>query len=318
MYKKFIFSLIIIAASIAIITFIPRIYAEDKPKVVVVLRDIDTQYWQIIKVGAQKGFQDFGMDGKILASTSLSKKGNQQEKLLEKVLKEESPDILIVAPDDTPEVKSSLQKFVDRKIPVLFLDTDVRFNNNISFIGTNNFDLGRKAGALLASQLQPGDEVAILGDELTGPVSGERIKGAKYSLEAAGIEIAAVKLRLANDPARVRKAMTDILKKHSDIKGVFAITDIVALSALEIIEKHEQSIPVIGADGIMEMTKLINNETLSATVAQNPYDIGYIGVQTAMKVVEGDKVEEEIDTGVDIIIKDNAKQKLDFLQGLLK
>lgn len=54
------------------------------------------------------------------------------------------------------------------------------------------------------------------------------------------------------------------------------------------------------------------------TVAQNPYDMWYISVETAWKVIKGEKVSKTVDTGIDLITKDNTKQKLDFLKKLLK
>ena len=46
--------------------------------------------------------------------------------------------------------------------------------------------------------------------------------------------------------------------------------------------------------------------------------MGYISIETALKVIKGEDVKRNIDTGVDIISKDNAKLKLDFLRELLK
>ncbi len=81
-------------------------------------------------------------------------------------------------------------------------------------------------------------------------------------------------------------------------------------------------IPVIGKriEGakITEMVELIEEGTLTDTVAQNPYDMGYLGVETAVKVTKGEKVEKNIDSDVDIIIEDNAEQRLDFLKKMLK
>ncbi|MFC6604475.1 hypothetical protein ACFQDF_27695 [Ectobacillus funiculus] len=46
--------------------------------------------------------------------------------------------------------------------------------------------------------------------------------------------------------------------------------------------------------------------------------MGYISIEIALKVIKGEDVKRNIDTGVDIISKDNAKLKLDFLRELLK
>ncbi|PAF11501.1 sugar ABC transporter substrate-binding protein, partial [Shouchella clausii] len=67
-----------------------------------------------------------------------------------------------------------------------------------------------------------------------------------------------------------------ILEKHPKIKGIMATNDELALIAFQVIEKHDLKMPIIGADGINEMIKLIEEGDLLGTVAQNPYDMGYL------------------------------------------
>ena len=65
------------------------------------------------------------------------------------------------------------------------------------------------------------------------------------------------------------------------------------------------------------MIELIEDGKIPGTVAQNPFDMGYLSAEAALKVSKGERVESTIDSGVDIIIKGNAKQRLEFLKGLL-
>lgn len=312
MRKKLLFPLIIIAFPAILLGFISKPFVDEKPKVVVVLKDLNTQYFEIMKAGAEEGFQDFNIDGLVIAPRYKSKK-DVQEYLLETVLKEK-PDVLVISPVESPVVMSKLQKFVETGIPVLLVDTDVSLENKISYIGTENYELGRKAGELLASELQPGDEVAIISGNFASPISGDRVRGAKSSLEEAGIKIATEKRDLPNEPSPVKNAMREILRNNPNIKGVFATTDIMALSVLEELEEQGYKMPVIGTDGIIEMVELVEEGKLSGTVAQNPYVMGYLSAQTAMQVAKGKNVDTIIDSGVDIIIKGNGDERLAFLE----
>jgi ribose transport system substrate-binding protein len=301
--------------SVIIIVFISKSFADEKPKVVVVLKSLDSQYWEIVKAGAEKGFKDFGLDGKVIAPGDGS--AEEQIKLLEKVYKE-NPDVLIVAPT-YETVIPILEKYTKKKeIPVLLVDQDEPWQHKTAYIGTNNLNLGRKAGSLLASQLQPGNKVAIIGGDLSISLFKERIDGAKKAFKAAGIEVAVEKVGISDDAKTVGKEMTKILRDNPDIQGVIATHDLVAIPVIKILQELGLTIPVIGADGTPDMLKLIENGTISSTVAQNPFDMGYLSVETALKVTKGEKVEKVVDTGVDIIIKENVKERLDFLNKLLK
>jgi ribose transport system substrate-binding protein len=315
--KIYIYLLFTVAVSFIFVFFlITKKLEDEKPRVAVVLKELDTQYWKIVKAGAEKGFRDFGIDGEVISPIDNSEQDNQM-KILKKILIEK-PDVLIVSSEESPEHMSLLEEFDEQNIPVLLLDTDVPLDNKSSYIGTNNYELGRRAGALLASELQPGDEVALIAGNLTSPVSGDRIRGAKSSLEEVGIKISTEKVNLSNEPLPVKKAMKEVLRNYSNIKGVFATTDIMALSALEVIESQGYKMPVIGADGIIEMVQLVEEGKLPGTVAQNPYDMGYLSAQAAMNVAKGKKINTVIDSGIDIIIKGNGNERITFLKQILK
>ncbi|MDQ0199420.1 sugar ABC transporter substrate-binding protein [Neobacillus ginsengisoli] len=307
--------LVTVIISVIVFGFISKSLVDDKPKVVLVLKGLNSQYWQIVKAGAEKAFKDFGIDGKVIGPSDGSAK--EQGRLLEKTYKE-NPKVLITAPVDSSVIPILDKYTVNKKIPVLLVDQDEPWKNKTSYIGTDNVELGKRAGSLLGTQLQPGDKVAIIGGDLSISVFKERVNGAKMALKDAGIIVAAEKVGIPDDGKTANKEMKKILSDHPDIKGVITTHDIVALQVAEVLKEQGLTIPVIGADGIPDILKLIEDGTLSGTVAQNPYDMGYLSVENALKVTKGENVEKFVNTGVDIIIKENAKQRLDFLNNLIK
>jgi ribose transport system substrate-binding protein len=305
--------LVIVAViSVIVLSFISVSFADKKPKVVVVLKAADSQYWEIMKAGIEKGFKDFGIDGKVLIPKEASPK--EQVELLKQTYNEK-PDIIITAPYNS-SVGPTLETFTD--IPILLVDTNLTIKNKTAYIGTDNNDLGKKAGAFLASQLQPRDKVAIIGGDISFSVFRERVDGASQSLKNAGMEIAYTKTGIPDDPKEVQKAISMVLRDHPDIKGVVTSHDTIALPVVKELEKQGLLIPVIGPDGLTEMVEFIADENLPGTMAQNPYDMGYLSVETAMKVIKGEKIEPFVDSGVDIIIKENAQQRLNFYEKILK
>jgi ribose transport system substrate-binding protein len=298
--------------SVMVLGFISISFADKKPTVVVVLKAADSEYWKIMKAGIEKGFKDFGIDGKVMVPSEATPQ--EQVELLNKTYKEK-PDIIITAPYSS-SVGPTLETLTD--IPILLIDTDLTIKNKTAYIGTDNNELGKKAGAFLASQLQPRDKVAIIGGDLSFPVFRDRVEGATNSLQNAGIEIAYTKTGIADDPKAVQKAISMVLREQPDIKGVVTTHDTIAFPVIKELEKQGLSIPVIGPDGLTEMLEFIAEETIPGTMAQNPYDMGYLSVETAMKVINGENVEKFVDSGVDIIIKENAQNRLNFYEKLVK
>jgi ribose transport system substrate-binding protein len=298
--------------SVMVLSFISVSFADKKPTVVVVLKEGNTEYWRIMKAGIEKGFKDFDIDGKVMVPTDST--AQEQADLLMKAYKEK-PDVIITAPISL-SVKPTLETFKD--VPVLLVDTDLPIKNKTAYIGTDNLDLGKKAGAFLASQLQPGNKIAIIAGDLSFSVFKDRIEGATISLRNAGIQIAYLKTGIQDDPKTIQRVITKLLRDQPDIKGVVTTNDTIALPAIKELEEQGLSIPVIGPDGLTEMLKFIADETIPGTMAQNPYDMGYLSVETAMKVIQGENVEPIVDSGVDIIIKENAEHRLNFYEKIVK
>nr|WP_237072071.1 substrate-binding domain-containing protein [Priestia flexa] len=74
----------------------------------------------------------------------------------------------------------------------------------------------------------------------------------------------------------------------------------------------------MGTDGTVEAVESIIAGKMAGTIAQSPYDMGYQGVENALKTIKGEKIEKRIDSGIDIITKENAQEKLEFLQSISK
>ncbi|MDR7000110.1 sugar ABC transporter substrate-binding protein [Neobacillus niacini] len=287
----------------------------NKPKVTVVVKNLDTQYFEIVKAGVERGFKDFGLKGEVIAPSDGSAK--EQAHILEKIY-QENPDVLIVSPIDSSVIQI-LDKFVKKKhIPVLLLDQNNPWPNKTAYVGSDNVELGEKAGALLSSDLYPGNKVAILAGNLSVSIFKERITGAKIALKNSGMTLVSEKTGIPENLKSVRKEVNQILSEHPDLNGIIATHDILACRILEVLKEQDRSIPVTGADGIPDMINYIEDGTISATVAQNPYDMGHLAVETAFKVIKGDHVKKFVNTGVDIITKENGKkERLDFYKKMV-
>ncbi|WP_078409859.1 sugar ABC transporter substrate-binding protein [Priestia abyssalis] len=289
---------------------------EGKPKVAVVLKALNSEYFKLMEAGAEKAFKDFDVDGKVM-SPSNETEVEKQINMLEDLLNNKSLDALIVMPSQPEAAIPVLKKYKEKGIPVLLVDTDVDWEEKTTFIGIDNFTAGQKAGESLAMKLGSGDKVAILEGVLGTPTSEERVQGAEEAFKKAGMKIVASQ---AADFDRVKaiSVMENILTANPDLKGIFAASDEMALGALRATKARNMDIPIIGVDGITEAVESIYDDELEATVAQKPHDMTYKGVENALKVMKGETIDKRIDSGIDIITKENSQEKLGELKELLE
>lgn len=109
----------------------------------------------------------------------------------------------------------------------------------------------------------------------------------------------------------------NILQSKQEFAAVFATNDEMALGAVKALEASNVKAPVVGFDGSPDALTSITDGKLNASIAQSPYNIGFKGVEAAIKAAKGESVDKRIDTGTEVINKDNVKQKSDELKKIL-
>ena len=115
------------------------------------------------------------------------------------------------------------------------------------------------------------------------------------------------------DRAKGVSAMEDILQSNPDVNAVFAANDQMALGALEVLQSRGKTgdVLLVGYDGTEEATvAIIKGQGIDATVAQNPYKMGLVGVKEAVDAVKDKPVPKIINTGVTLVTAENAKSYL--------
>ena len=101
------------------------------------------------------------------------------------------------------------------------------------------------------------------------------------------------------------QVMENIIQRNSDIQVVFAHNDEMALGASKAIQAAGLNTIVIGFDGNDDAKNAIEAGTMDATIAQQPDEIGALGVELAAKIYNGEKVYKNIAADLKIYTNEN-------------
>lgn len=100
-----------------------------------------------------------------------------------------------------------------------------------------------------------------------------------------------------------------ILRTAPHLQAFFAVNDLMALGAIEAISAlgMDGHIDVIGYDGIPEACRAIRQGLMTASVAQNPYEMGRIAVEIAYATIVGDDIVNEITVPIQLITQESIE-----------
>jgi ribose transport system substrate-binding protein len=221
---------------------------------------------------------------------------------------------LCIVPADSKGIVAAIGRANRSKIPVLILDNKVDKElaaqtgvQTATFIGSDNFAGGRVAGDYMMKRLPAGGEVAIL-EGVSGVDAAIQRKAGFLAAVESGHSIKVVASQPADwDREKGLNTFQNILHAHSNLRGLFACNDEMALGAIQAIHAAHMDgrIVVIGFDAIKDSLDAIRAHTMDATVAQLPAEVGRLGIINAVKVLKGESIPEFIPTTVKLITFEN-------------
>lgn len=292
--------------------------AEEKPiRVGVIFKALDADFWKIMEQGAKDAGKELGVEVEVLGPSAETAVSEQISMIEDQIAKKVSA--LCVAPSQPPSAIPVFEQAKAEGIPVVLIDTDAGWEDKVSFVGTGNYNGGKLAGEFLAEKLGKGAKVVIIRGAAGDPTHDERTQGAVEVLTEKGLEV--LDIQPANSERELgMSVMENMLQAHPDeIQGVFATNDAMILGAIRAIQAagEDKDIITVGFNGAPDELIAIEAGELTATVSQDPYNIGYQGVIAAVKAVNGEQVDKRIDTGTYIISQDNVKDEQQKLQEIL-
>ncbi|WP_050182470.1 sugar ABC transporter substrate-binding protein [Domibacillus robiginosus] len=277
----------------------------------VVLKTLSHPYWKSVEAGAKQAAEDLGVSVEVNGPPSEADVIDQVNMMDNAI--SQGVDALVVSPSQPSTVSNVFDLAKSSDIPVILVDTDADWKDKVTFIGTDNYSAGKAGGEHLASLLEKGDKVALVEGAKGNLATDERVKGAKDALEKAGINIVAQQ-PADSDKFKAASVVDAVLQNDRDLAGVFAANDDMAIGVLSATEQAGVKIPIVGVNGGEEATQLITEDKLTASVAQSPYDMGYMGVENAVKAIKGEEVEKRIPTPIKVVTKENAAEHLEEIK----
>ncbi len=211
-------------------------------------------------------------------------------------------DVIMINPTDSDAVKSAVEAANKANIPVITLDRGANGGTVVSHIASDNVAGGKLAGEYIVELLGGKGKVVEL-EGIPG-ASAARDRGEGFNSAIAGTDLKVVAKQTANfDRAQGLTVMENILQAQPEIDAVFAHNDEMAIGALEAIKASGRNILVVGFDATDDAKAAVAKGEMAATVEQLPKEIGSLGIQTAVKVLNGEKVENMIPVNLQLVKK---------------
>ena len=290
-------------------------HAAGKPTFAIVPKSISVAFYADVEKGCKEEGDKLGVD--VIYTGPDTPDPAKQVQILQDLVSR-GVDGFAVAPMDAESVIGVIDAALKKGIKVITFDSDSPKSKRIAFVGTNNYQGGVEAGKAYAA-VQPEGKFAVITGGLAAANHNERGAGFRDALKAAGgkyTEIPGSPFPCNDDAAKSIQIIQDVLTRYPDINGFFFSGGWPLFGAAEayvraVDANHRiENLAIVSFDSLPEELALLKKEYVDALIGQRPYAMGVKSVDVLNDLVQGKTVPAVIDTGVDVITKDNVDQFL--------
>ena len=277
-----------------------------KPKIAVIPKGTSHNFWLSIKAGADAAGQELGAE--ILwkgpaQETDYTGQVNIVEDFVNKQV-----DGIVLAPSSGDALVTPAKKAKAANIPVVVIDSGINWEEYTAYISTDN----RKGGVIAAKRmgeiLNGKGKVGIIGVKKGSISTDEREEGFIETIKKEFPNIQLLQLLYGEaDRAKSLSVAEDIITKNPDLNGIFASNESSAVGALRAINVKavQGKVKLVGFDSSPDLVTAVKAGIIDSLVVQDPYKMGYEGVRAVLNQKAGKPVERRMDTGVELVTKDN-------------
>jgi ribose transport system substrate-binding protein len=273
-------------------------------------------YWNVVKAGAEAAAKEFNINLNYTAP-DFEYDIDTQISLVNRAI-DRKVDSIVLAASDFNELVPSTENAYNSKIPVIIVDSEVNTNKISGIIATDNLEAGKKVGKKAVEVFGDKTQVAII-NYVKGSASADKREEGVLSILSSYPEIKVIAKEYSlSDEKKAAEITKKIIKENPGIKGLIALNAATSNGVAQAIDELSLGgkVKFIAFDCTPEEVEYIEKGVIQATVIQNPFTIGYLGVKYAAMAARGSDIPKVVDTGSKIIDKGNMylpeNQKLVF------
>jgi ribose transport system substrate-binding protein len=268
-----------------------------------------SEFWKI----AANGVHKYEREGNVQVDIKMPSNGKteEQNQILENLVSQgyDAIAVSVIAPKDQVSVLNRAAA----QTRLITFDSDAAESKRLLYVGTINYEAGKKLGERIVELLPKGGPVAVFVGFFSADNAAQRLRGVSDAVAGHGIDIVE-KREDQTDRAKARSNVEDIVNARRDLAlvcGLWSYNGPAIAAALEGAGKRGKVLAAVfdEEDGTL---KGIRNGTISATVVQHPYEMGYRSARwmhrlaTDFAGASADIPKDGIEnTGVEIIDKAN-------------
>ena len=275
--------------------------------VTMVAKSTQTEFWLSVFAGAEAAATEYNLQLTILGAET-EEDYEAQNHLVEQAV-EQGTEALVFSAIDYENNAAAVDAAARQGVKIVAIDSNVASDAVSTYIGTDNYAAGQMAAQAALDRVEGPLKVGIVNYDVSSANGQERERGAVEAFAASGrAEVVNIINTLAS-ASYARIDTTHLLQEHPEINVLLAFNEPTCVGAAQAVRqmKLSEDVFLVGFDSNVETIDGLQDGSVDALIVQNPYAMGYLGVESAYKLLSGqdEKKKKKVDTSTRIVDQDN-------------
>jgi len=277
-----------------------------------IAKGMEDVYWKSVEAGlrqAEKEAQAAGKNVEVIWDAPTTDGDRTAQISMVENYVNQKVDGIILCPLDDNALVAPAEKAHRAGIPLVIVDSTLNYPETVAFVGTDNFKGGQIAGEELARELGGKGNVILMRFN-SGSASCAAREGGFLDAMKRHPNITILSSENYAGPTREQAldmGLNLLNNFKGQVDGIFTPNESTTNGMLLALQKAQLAgkVKFVGFDGGAQNMEGLKDGGINALVLQNPYAMGYLGVNTMLSHLAGQAVPATIDTGATLLTRDN-------------
>ncbi|WP_313075214.1 substrate-binding domain-containing protein [Lacrimispora sp.] len=273
-------------------------------KIYLITMDKSDQFWMIMDNGAREMASMLGVTYEWDAP--LTRDINNQIQIFNNAVAA-GADAIMLAASDPLKISRAVEEAKTKGVKIIYVDAPA-FEEAVITLATDNYTAGRIAGENMFYGLEEigltYGSIGIIGVTPENRTTVNREIGFRDYFKLFVRYQILETIYTNGDPELAKQATEKFIRDNPNLVGVFSTNEGSTLGMGYALRENDINIIGIGFDITAIIQEMIRDNTIKATLVQNPFTMGYLGMAEAIAALRGfDTGPQLINTGVTVINK---------------
>lgn len=270
--------------------------------------DPSNDFWTSLIEGAELGAEELGAEIEVFGADAEEDVDEQIELIYSCI--EKKPDALMIAPADYSRTTEALRQVKESGIKLILLDSTIDQNIADAVVCTDNYLAGKELGQYTQKLLEEDSVIGIVAHVQGTSTAVERENGIRDGLGEYEEKVADV-VFCNSSYEKAYEVTKEMLNQYPKMDMLIGTNEYAAVGAARAVQDmgRTDQIQMVGFDSSIEEIQYLEAGVFQAIIIQKPFNMGYLGVETAINTITNREVEHSVDSGSKLITRDNLYEE---------